>query len=76
MTDMNPLDRPIRRVLRHKLSKQYCTGSGWTQDLEQARLFRDSLEAVQFCLDCSLAEVELVLRLKGGIADLYCRELR
>ncbi len=67
---------PVRRVLRHKSSREYFTGSGWTDDLEAARSFQDSLEAAQTCVDCGLTGVEIVLRLKGGAADLFCTELR
>ncbi len=69
-------ERPIRRVLRHKSSREYFTGSGWTQDPEAARSFQDSLEAVQTCVQWGLTGVEIVLRLQGGTADLFCTELR
>jgi hypothetical protein len=69
-------ERPIRRVLRRKRSQEYFTGSGWTENLEEARFFRDSLEAAQMCAHCGLSEVEMVLRVKGGTSDLYCTEFR
>ncbi len=68
-------DRPIRHVLRHKLSGQYFTGSGWTDDFEAARNFRNSLEAVQTCLHHGLTRVEIVLRLEGGTCELFCTEI-
>ena len=68
-------ERPIRRVVRHKHSRQYFTGSGWTENLEEARFFQDSLEAAHTCAHCGLSGVEMVLRLEGGMSDLYCTEL-
>ncbi len=76
LTSQQLKERPIRRVLRHKSSGQYFTGSGWTSDPEAARSFQDSLEAVQTCLNHGLTRVEIVLRLKGGSADLFCAEVR
>ncbi len=76
MSSQQIKERPIRRVLRHKLSRQYFTGSGWTHDVEAARTFQDSLEAVQICLKHELTCVEIVLRLKGGTGDLFCAEIR
>ncbi len=77
MAEVNiaPIDRPIQRVLRHKRSREYFTGDGWTGNLEHARTFQDSLEAAQTCIRCGLSEVEMVLRVKGGTADLYCTEV-
>ncbi len=69
-------ERPIRRVLRHKHSRAYFTGTGWTEDLEAARTFQNSLEAAHVSAQCGLSEVEIVLRIKGGVADLYCTEVR
>lgn len=72
----NRKERSIRRVLRRKHSKEYFTGDGWTSDLEKARTFRDCVEAAQTCSHCGLSGIELVLRVKGGNADLFCTELR
>ncbi len=66
--------RPIQRVLRHKHSRQYFTGNGWTDRLEEARFLRDSLEAAELCAQCELSGVEMVLRLQGAVSDLYCVE--
>lgn len=74
ISNNNQWERPVRRVLRRKCSQEYFTGKGWTHDLEEARNFRDSLEAAQTCAHCGLLNVEVVLRLKGGASDLYCLE--
>jgi hypothetical protein len=77
MTDTskdNRTERSIQRVLRRKHSQEYFTDSGWTMDLEAARTFPDSLEAALTCARCRLSEMEMVLRIKGGTADLYCIE--
>ncbi len=73
---MTELTHPILRVLRRKRSQEYYTGAGWSQKLEEARTFRDSLEAAQACAHCGLSDVEMVLRIRGASADLYCAELR
>ncbi len=75
-TSHHSRERPIKRVVRHKHSREYFTGSGWTKNLEEARLFEDSLEAAHTCAHCGLTAVEMVLRLEGGSSDLYCTELR
>ncbi len=69
-------ERPIRRVVRHKHSREYFTGSGWSKNVDEARLFQDSLEAAHTCAHCGLSGVEMVLQLEGGNSDLYCTELR
>ncbi len=69
-------ERPILRMLRRKHSQEYFTGGGWSPNLEEARTFQDSLEAAQTCAHWRLSDVEMVLRIKGGSADLYCTELR
>ncbi len=72
----NAKARPIRRLLRRRHSQEYFTGTGWTEDLEKARTFTDCLEAARTCAHCGLSQVELVLRVIGGSADLYSTELR
>ncbi len=69
-------NRPVRRLLRHRRSQEYFTGTGWTRQIDQARTYADCLEAARTCADCGLSEVELVLRVKDGTADLYSTELR
>jgi hypothetical protein len=69
-------ERPIQRVLRRKDSQDYFTGSGWTQDIKAARTYHDSMEAAVTCARFGLFDVEMVLRITGGTADLFCTELR
>ncbi len=68
-------ERPIRRVLRRKRSGEYFTGAGWSMNVEEARTFPDSLSAAQSCVHHCLSDMELVLRIHGGSADLYRTEL-
>ncbi len=68
-------ERPIRRVLRRKHSGEYFTGTGWSLNFEEARTYPDSVSAAQSCVHHCLSQVELVLRLHGGTADLYRTEL-
>ncbi len=68
-------ERPIRRVLRRKQTQEYFTGRGWTREAEQALTFRDCVEAAQICAHCGFSDVEMVLRIQGGTADLYCTAL-
>ncbi len=79
MGNVNPTilnERQIRRLLRRKRTREYFTGSGWSQHVEHARTFADSLEAAQVCADWGLSEVEIVLRLNNATTDLYCTQLR
>ena len=69
-------NRAIQRLLRRKGSQDYFTGDGWTTDIQAAKTFHDSLEAARTCAHCGLFDVEMVLRLADGSADLYCTEVR
>jgi hypothetical protein len=69
-------ERAIQRLLRRKGSQDYFTGDGWSKDIAAARSFSDSLEAARTCAHCGLFDVEVVLRIAGGSADLYCTPLR
>ncbi len=68
--------RVIRRVLRHKHSKEYFRTDGWTSHVEEAHTFQDALEAAEVCAIYGLSGVEIVLRVKGATSDLYCVDVR
>ncbi len=76
MSKDNNDKRPIQRFLRHIVSQDYFTGNGWTKDIGEARTFRDTLEAVRMCTHLGLSDVEMVLRISGGTADLFCTRVR
>jgi hypothetical protein len=68
--------RTIRRLVRHRATRQYLKDGGWTTDPLQASVFADSLDAVQACLRHGLTDVELALRIGTGTCDLFSTPLR
>ena len=69
-------ETPIQRVLRHRQSREYFKGDGWTANAEEAACFSDSLEAVKACVQHGLTDVELALRVQGGASDVFCIPIR
>ena len=69
-------ERPIQRLLRRMNSQDYFTGNGWTMEIARAKSFTDSMELIRTCSQFDLSNVEMVLRIRGGTADLFCTQLR
>ncbi len=61
----------IRRMIRRRNSQEYFTGSGWTCNPDEAKVFVDSLEAAQVCANYGLMDMEIALRVPGANADLF-----
>src|SRR6267378_5039781 len=55
--------KPVRRFIRHHITRQYLKGAGWTLDPNEATDLLDSLEAAQVCAQYKLTNVELAIRL-------------
>lgn len=68
--------QPIQRLLRRMDSQDYFSDSGWTTDITAARSFEDSMAVVSTCTHLRLFDVEIVLRVAGGTADLFCTRVR
>jgi len=69
-------DRTIKRILRHRSSREYFKQGGWTRDPEQADSFSDVVEVAQTCARYGLSDVELALRYSSGGHDLFCTSIR
>jgi hypothetical protein len=64
------------RLLRCRKTERYFTGTGWTDDPARAKVFADVIEAIIACVEHRLEEIELVLRIPGGSADLFSTPIR
>ena len=69
-------DKPVKRVLRHRISSAYFKDGGWTQDVQEAHSFSDVVEAAETCARYGLSDVELALRYDAAATDLFCVPLR
>ncbi len=61
----------VNRFLRCRKTQRYYNGAGWTIDAEEAKTFPNQLDAIRECVQHKLADVDLVLRARGGGADLF-----
>lgn len=69
-------DRTIKRLLRHRQSREYFKHGGWTSNPEEADTFADVVEAAQICAQYNLNNVELALRYQAGASDIFCTPIR
>jgi len=66
----------IKRVLRHKGSREYFKDGGWTNNPEEANSFNDVVEVAETCARYGLNDVELALRVHSQAADVFCTTIR
>jgi hypothetical protein len=66
----------IKRVLRHKSSKEYFKDGGWTRNPKEANGFSDVVEVVQICTRYGLNDVELALQFESSACDVFCTSIR
>ncbi len=66
----------IKRLLRHKASREYFKDGGWTANPAEANNFSDAVEAAEICARYGLNDVELALRYEAGICDVFCTPIR
>ena len=69
-------DLTIKRVLRHRSSREYFKNGGWTSDPGEADSFADVVEVAQTCARYGLSDVELALRYGSAVEDLFCTPIR
>ncbi len=69
-------DQTIRRLLRHKASREYFKQGGWTSDPADADSFSDVVEVAQTCARYGLNDVELALRYEPRGCDVFCTTIR
>jgi len=67
--------RNIKRVLRHRDSREYFKDGGWTSNPNEADCFSDAVEAAEICARFQLNDVELALRFETG-CDVFCTPIR
>jgi hypothetical protein len=65
----------IKRVLRHKDSREYFKDGNWTSDPNEADSFMDVVEVAQTCARYQLTDVELAVRFEAG-CDVFCTSIR
>lgn len=65
----------IKRVLRHRNSREYFKDGGWTADLNEAKSFSDAVEVAETCCRYQLKDVELALRFESG-CEVFCTPIR
>jgi hypothetical protein len=65
----------IKRVLRHRDSREYFKDGGWTNNPNEADCFSDVVEAAEICARYRLNDVELALRFETG-CDVFCTPIR
>ncbi|PWU18589.1 MAG: hypothetical protein C5B50_08720 [Verrucomicrobia bacterium] len=66
----------MKRLLRHRASREYFKSGAWTRNPHEAETFSDIVEAAQVCARYGLSDVELALRLDPGAEDVFCTPLR
>ena len=69
-------DQTVKRVLRHRASREYFKNGGWTSNPQEADNFGDIVEVAQICARYGLSDVELALRYSSGTHDLFCTPIR
>ncbi|HSU52817.1 MAG TPA: hypothetical protein VLT36_02015 [Candidatus Dormibacteraeota bacterium] len=69
-------EKTIKRVLRHKESREYFKDGAWTNDPQEASSFTDVVEVVEACTRYGLSDVELALRFDSASADVFCTSIR
>lgn len=72
----NEQQQTIKRVLRHKDSREYFKDGGWTSNPSEASCFSDVVEAAEICTRYHLSDVELALRFESGACDVFCTPIK
>lgn len=68
--------RKIKRLLRHRTTREYLKENGWTKNPEEATSFCDIVEVAEACVKLGLRDVELTLCVEGPGAELFCTPMR
>ena len=69
-------DKTIKRLLRHRGSREYFKEGGWTSDPGEADSFADVVEVAETCARYGLNDVELAVRYQAAACDLFCTPIR
>ncbi len=68
--------KAIKRVVRHRGSREYLKKGGWTSNPEEADNFADIVEVAEVCARYGLSDVELALRYDASVTDVFCIPIR
>ena len=71
-TVKNMKQKPMKRLLRRKNTREYFNGDGWTNNPREAKTFSDIVEVAEVCAQHRLAGVELAFRIHAEAADVFC----
>ena len=66
----------VKRLIRRRGSPVYCKDGGWTNQVEEAEIFIDVVDAVEACVRRGLENVELVIRFPNAKGDIFCTTIR
>jgi hypothetical protein len=69
-------EKPIKRFVRHRGSREYFKEGGWTSNPEEADNFADVVEVAEACARYGLSDVELALRYDASASDVFCTPIR
>ncbi len=69
-------ERAIKRILRHRGSREYFKDGAWTNNPDEASSFTDVVEVAETCAKYGLKDVELALRYDQGACDVFCTVIR
>ena len=66
----------IKRLLRHRGTREYFKDDGWTENPDEARSFSDVVEVAEVCVRHVLSDVEIALRVETRACDVFCTPVR
>lgn len=69
-------EKTIKRLLRHRTSREYFKEGGWTSNPEEAESFSDVVEVAEACARYGLDNVELALCYDALAGDVFCTPIR
>ena len=69
-------EQTVKRLLRHRGSREYFKDGQWTNNPDEASNFSDVVEAAETCARYELSDVELALRLDSRSCDVFCTSIR
>ncbi|MBI4663418.1 MAG: hypothetical protein HY735_31845 [Verrucomicrobia bacterium] len=61
----------MKILIQHKGNGRFLTGDGtWSDDDQSAKDFANASQAVQFCKERGLKDVQVTLRFETGLPDI------
>ncbi len=69
-------EKPFKRLLRNRRTREFFKDDGWTLNPDEARVFTDVVEVAEICARLGLNDVELALRAHSSASDVFCVPMR